>query len=72
MITHPYRTIQVNFSIEALQKLKNAAKLLQLTRSDVIRKCVDRDLDCLLSEQFRSTVKRKQGRRKGTGQIART
>jgi hypothetical protein len=63
MITHPYKTIQVNLSIAALQKLKSAAKLLQLTRPDVIRKCIDRDLDCLLSEQFRSTSKRKYGRR---------
>jgi hypothetical protein len=61
MITcRPIKKFTMNLPDLTHKKLETAAKILQMSKSDCIRKCIDRELDYLVAETVAADRRRKE------------
>jgi metal-responsive CopG/Arc/MetJ family transcriptional regulator len=52
MAMHPYKPILINMPLKLLEKLDNAAEHLSLCRSELLRRCVQRDLSFIADHEL--------------------
>ena len=57
----PYKPILINMPIALLEQLDEAAEQLDLCRSEMLRRCLQRDLTFVASRQLRHFDEAKKG-----------
>ena len=68
----PYKPILINMPLKLLQQLDDAAKRLSLCRSEMLRRCLQRDLTFVADRQLNHFKEAKQSTMHDYGQWSST